>query len=91
MESLAHMIVAATDLVESEGRLLKQNLLRTVIAVVAALLSIVLAFVGVGFFLYGLFLWISQYLTAPITAILFGLITVGLSTGLLWTARRLTR
>lgn len=87
MEALAHMIVAATDLVEAEGRILKSQLLRVTVAIFAALLSIVLAFVGVGFFLYGFFLLISRSLTEPVAIMIFGFLTAALSFGALWTAK----
>jgi len=91
MEALAHMFVAATDLVEAEGRVLRSQLLRVAVIIVAGLLSIVLAFVGLGFLLYGILLYISQHLTRPGSAFIFGIITVVFAFGVLWTARKLLK
>lgn len=91
MEALAHMLVAATDLVEAEGRVLRNQLLRVTISVVAGLLSIVLAFVGVGFLLYGFFLFMAEHISRPATAMIFGIVTASLALGALWTARKLLR
>ncbi len=89
MEALANMLIAAFDLVEAEGRALHRNLVRLGLAAVMVLVGSLVALLGLGFILTGVYWWLAQQMPAPEAAIVFGLIALGVSGLCLWTARNL--
>ena len=81
MESLAKMMVASLELVEAEGRVLKQSLIRMGIAVALGLLVTVLLMAGVGFLVYGLFLYLKDPLTPAGAATIMGVVALAMAIG----------
>ena len=91
MEAIANMMVATADLVEAEGRALHRQLIRLGTAAALSLGGLLVAMTGLGFLLCGLFLLLSQQMSGPSAAIVFGLSAICLAGGLLWIARGLIR
>lgn len=91
MEHLARLMIASTDLIEAEGRALKQSAARFLLAVGLGALSIALVFVGLGFLLYGGFLFLARYLDYFGAALVFGLVAIVLAASALLIARSTLR
>ena len=91
MEALANLLVATVDLFEAEGRTLRRQLMRLALAVSLIAIASLLVLFGFGFLLYGLFQFLAEQLSAPLAAVLFGFVALGLAGAFTWTARRITR
>ncbi len=88
MESVARMIVAATDLVEAEGRMLRRQVVRVCMVALALLASVLLGLFGLAFVLYGVFWLLAERMSNPAASAIFGVLLLGLAGGLTWLARR---
>lgn len=92
MESLARMMIASTDLLEAEGRLFRRVASRFLLATGAGIVAVTMAIAGLGLLLYGLFTLVARaFGSAPLAALLFSLIALGLAAGSLLWARKLVR
>ena len=76
MESFARMIVASFELVEAEGRVLKQQLLRMAIAIALGIIVTILTITGLAFLIWGLFEMLAIKTNTATAAVIFGLITL---------------
>ena len=74
MESFARMIVASFELVEAEGRVLKQQLLRMAIAIALGIIVTILTITGLAFLIWGLFETLAVRTSTATAAVTFGLI-----------------
>lgn len=79
MESVARLMVAGFELMEAEGRVLRQQLVRIGLALALGIMIIVLALAGMGFVLYGLFYFLAGPLGRGGAATVFGLIALALA------------
>jgi uncharacterized membrane protein len=77
MENLARMMVASFELIEAEGRVLKQQLLRVGIAVGLGIIVTVLTITGLAFLIWGLFKMLAVATSPAMASIIFGLIILG--------------
>jgi hypothetical protein len=89
MEAIANVMIATAELVEAEGRALRRQAVRFLWTVVLVLAAGLLGAVGVAFVLIGLFWYLSEQLSAPAAAILFGIVALALAGGLAWITRDL--
>jgi len=87
LNSLAEVLIAATDLLEAEGRALQHAVLRTVWGV--ALIGFVglLAVAGAGLCTWALYQYLALPLAQPTAALLTGLITLAVAGVLAWIVR----
>jgi len=78
VESIVRLTVAAFELVEAEGRVLKEQLVRIAIAMALGIIIALLSMAGLGFLLYSLFLWLvsSTPLSTAGAAAVFGFIAL---------------
>lgn len=84
-------MIALADLLEAEGRALRQSTLRAGIGLACLLVAAAVLLVGLGFCLWACYQWLSTA-TSPIAAkALIGLFMVAMSGGLAWTAIRINR
>jgi hypothetical protein len=72
MEWLAQFGVATAELFEAEGRSLRRNLIRVMIAIGFALLLLVLGLAGLGFLLFGVYLRLAEIMPPPDAAVVLG-------------------
>lgn len=79
MESVVRLLVASFELVEAEGRVLRQQVIRVGIALGLGIIIVILALAGMGFLLYGAFYLLAGPLGTGGAAIVFGLIAVALA------------
>lgn len=91
MEALANMMIATVNLVEAEGRALRRQAVRFVWTVALIIGAAVIGMIGVGFVLAGLYWLLTEQLTAPQAAILFGIIALVLAGAIAWIAHGLMR
>ncbi len=89
MEALADMMVATADLVEAEGRALRRGMLHVAIAVLLVVVAAMLALLGFGFLLYGLFWLLATKMSVPAAAAVFGAVSLILAGAFSWIARRM--
>ena len=80
MESIARMMVAAIELVEAEGRVLKQQVIRVCVAIGLAILVAIFAMIGVGFLVAAIFLFLKTYVGPAGAAAIMGV--AGLAMGI---------
>ncbi len=76
MESLVRLIVAAFELVEAEGRMLRDQLVRIAIAMALGVIIVILAMTGIGFLLFSLFQFLARPLTPAGAAAVFGVVAL---------------
>jgi hypothetical protein len=91
MESIANMMIATVDLVEAEGRSLHKAMVRLLTAMGLMIIGLLLALVGIGFLLYGLFSLIATQMSPPAAAVVFGTAAVCIAGGVVWMAREIIR
>ena len=77
MESMARMMVAGLEVVEAEGRVLKQQVMRLAIAIALGIIVTLMLIAGLAFLIAGLFLFLADTrLGNAGAATLFGVIAV---------------
>ncbi|CAN5596105.1 hypothetical protein BH10PLA1_BH10PLA1_14640 [soil metagenome] len=78
MESIVKLVLAAFELVEAEGRMLREQLVRIAMAMALGILIILLALTGLGFLLFSLFQFLaaSSSLSPAGAAAVFGTIAL---------------
>jgi len=91
MESLARLFVAATELVEAEGDLLKGRVARLLVAAGLGLIVVVLVIAGLGFLLFSLLRVLAELLAPAGAALVVGVVALLLAWGVLARVRRLLR
>jgi hypothetical protein len=77
MENLARMMVASFELLEAEGRVLKQQLLRIGIAIGLGIIVTILTIAGLAFLISGLFKMRAVATSPAMASVIFGLIILG--------------
>ena len=91
MNELVNIFIAATDLAEAEGRLLRSAVIRTLIAAGLGIGGIVLALVGLVVLVYDLYLFLANHLSVVASVGIIGLLFVLLAGGALWSMKRILR
>jgi hypothetical protein len=91
VESLARLFVAATDLFEAEGLVLKRQFVRLFIAACLGLIILALVVTGLGFLLFSLFRVLAGPLTPTGAASVMGVAALLLAWGAIFCARRVLR
>ena len=90
MEAFVRLVVATFELLEAEGRVLKEQLVRIAIAMALGIIIVVLSIAGLAFLLYSLFRLLA---TSPLTptgaSAVFGLISLVLAAAGAITIRQL--
>lgn len=86
-----NLIIAVADLMEAEGRTLRRHTARLGWGLALIVLSCLLAAVGFGFWIWGLFQFAAQAFGDAAAALLTGTVAVVLAGGVAWLIRRLTR
>jgi len=90
VESLVRLVVSGFELLEAEGRMLREQLVRIAIAMAIGIFIVVLAMAGMAFLLFSLFRWLA---TGPLTptgaSAVFGIISLVLAAAGAFTIRQL--
>lgn len=91
MEALAHLVLTLCDLVEAEGRLLRQRSVETARSVAALLLASFCVALGLALLGRGLYLLLSRVWGPPAASAFLGSLFLSLGGGLWWITGRRAR
>lgn len=76
MKAIADFIIAFFDLVEAEGRTLRQAIIRTGWGLLLLLIAALLVLSAAGFFLLGMYQYFSAQFASPVAALLLSALTL---------------
>lgn len=85
------MAIALLDLLEAEGRLLRQKAMGLGIGLALVAVAAVLALIGLGSGVWALYLVFGNWFAPPAAAGSAGLVALAGAGALLWLAKRLVR
>ena len=91
MRGLAELIIALLELLEAEARALRSGSFRLGLSLALLGTAGTLMVVGVGLILRALYLYLAIFLSPPTAILITGMVTLLVSGGLVWSARRLSR
>jgi hypothetical protein len=91
LRGLAELIIALLELLEAEARALRSGSFRLGLSLALLGTAGGLMVVGVGLILRALYLYLDIFLSPPTATLITGVVTLLVSGGLLWSARRLSR
>jgi hypothetical protein len=91
VETLARLLVAATELLEAEGWVLKRQFVRLSIAAGLGVIIVGLVLAGIGFLLFSLYRALSVPLTPAGAALAIGVASLLVAGGLLLYVKRILR
>jgi len=89
--TISDLVIAFLDLLEAEGRQLRQSALDLGLSLGVVVLAMVVGGVAVGFFLWGVYQVLLTWFTPPVTAFFMSLLALVLALMLLGVARWLNR
>jgi hypothetical protein len=87
MEGLANVVIATAELVEAEGRALRQEVVRFLWAAMLIVIAALMGLAGFSFILIGLYWLLLQQFSTPVAALTFGFVALVLAGVLAWIAR----
>ena len=91
MRGLAELIIALLELLEAEARALRSGSFRLGLSLALLGTAGILMLVGVWLILRALYLYLAIFLSPPTATLITGVVTLLVSGGLVWSARRLNR
>jgi len=91
LRGLAELIIALLELLEAEARALRAGSFRLGLSLALLGTAGILMLVGVGLILRALYLYLAIFLSPPTATLITGVVTLLVSGGLVWSARRLSR
>lgn len=81
MEALARLVIASTDLVEAEGRLLRQYAVKMLTFAGVGTLMLIVFVAGLVFLTWGLFQMLASQIGTTAGATVFGIIFIAAAAG----------
>jgi len=91
LRGLTELIIALLDLLEAEARALRSGSFRLGLSLALLGTAGILMLVGVWLILRALYLYLAIFLSPPTATLITGVVTLLVSGGLVWSARRLSR
>ena len=91
MRGLTELIIALLELLEAEARALRSGSFRLGLSLALLATAGTLMVVGVALILRALYLYLAIVLSPPTATLITGVVTLLVSGGLVWSARRLSR
>lgn len=91
MRGLTELIIALLELLEAEARALRSGSFRLGLSLALLGTAGILMLVGVWLILRALYLYLAIFLSPPTATLITGVVTLLVSGGLVWSARRLSR
>lgn len=82
MEALARLVIASTDLVEAEGRMLRQYAVRLLTFAGVGTLMMIVFLAGLVFLTFGLFQMLASQVGATAAATVFGIVLIATAAGI---------
>jgi hypothetical protein len=89
LKVLADLIIALLELLEAEVRALRSGSFRLGLSLVLLGTAGILLVVGIGLILWAFYLYVAILLSPSTATLITGVVTLLVSGGLLWSARRL--
>lgn len=91
MRGLTELIIALLELLEAEARALRSGSFRLGLSLALLGTAGILMLVGVWLILRALYLYLAIFLSPPTATLITGVVSLLVSGGLVWSARRLSR
>ena len=91
MKALAELVFALLELLEAEARALRSGSFRLGLGLMLLGTAGILMLLGIGLILWALYLHLAFLLSSPTAPLITGVVTLLVSGGLVWSARRLSR
>jgi hypothetical protein len=91
LRALADLTIALLDLLEAEARALRAGSFRLGLSLALLGAAGVLGLGGMGLILRAVYLYFALVLSPPTATLMTGIVTLFVSGGLVWSARRLSR
>ena len=91
MRGLAELIIALMELLEAEARALRSGSFRLGLSLVLLGAAGTLGLGGMALILRAMYLYFALVLSPPTATLMTGIVTLLVSGGLVWSARRLNR
>jgi ABC-type antimicrobial peptide transport system permease subunit len=91
MKAIADFIIAFLDLLEAEGRTLRRSVMRVGWSLLLMLIAAFLVLAAAGFFLAGIYQYLSSQFAPPVTALLLSFLSLLLALIIAGIAHRRTR
>jgi hypothetical protein len=91
LRGLAELIIALLELLEAEARAFRNGLFRLILSLALLGTAGTLTLGGLGLILWAVYLYLAILLSPPTATLLTGIVTLLVSGGLVWSARRLNR
>jgi hypothetical protein len=91
LRGLAELIIALLELLEAEARALRSGSFRLGLSLGLMATAGILGLVGIGLVLRALYLYLAILVGQPTATLITGVVTLLVSGGLVWSARRLSR
>ncbi len=89
--TVSDLVIALFDLLEAEGRLLRQSAMNLGVGLGFVVLALIVGGVAVGFFLWGVYQLLLAWFSPAVTAFLMSLLALVLALIILGIARWLNR
>ncbi len=91
MSGIVELLLGLLDVLEVEARSLKMGFLRVAGAILLLVVAALLVLGGLLLLLWAAYLWLSGFLSPPLSALLVGVLSLVLAAGLWWRARCMLR
>jgi hypothetical protein len=91
LRALADLTIALLELLEAEARALRAGSFRLGLSLALLGAAGVLGLSGIGLILRAVYLYFALVLSPPTATLMTGIVTLLVSGGLIWSARRLSR
>jgi hypothetical protein len=91
LRGLAELIIALLELLEAEARALRAGSFHLALSLALLVTAGTLMLVGVGLILRAFYLYLAISMSPPTATLITGVVTLLVSGGLVWCARRLSR
>jgi hypothetical protein len=89
--TVSDLVIAFFDLVEAEGRTLRQETMRVGVGLSCVIIAMLIGIAAVAFFLWGIYQLFLIWFSPPVTALLMSLLALTLALITLGVAKWLTR
>lgn len=91
MESIARFMVATTELLEAEAKVVKRQAVRIAIAAGLGIVALAMTLAGFGFIAYGAVAYLARVVGGPGAALIFGAIAIAMAVAALVYGRKLIK
>lgn len=91
MESIARFMVATTELLEAEGKIVKRQAVRISMAAGLGIVALLMTLTGFGFIAYGAVAYLARLVGGPGAALIVGALAISAAAAALLYGRKLIK